>query len=526
MDKFKKTTTARSGGLFVGKSHAKGGIPAIVVDTGQPIEVEGGEVIINKEASKKYWKELSRINQSAGNGVPIPPPIEFSKDVSSYKTGGKISMSAIRQGTEIELEHASTIESFKKSGISVKAVAQKIAKDHLKENPNYYKILTKLKLAKGGEVVCRSCGNSWLKHHKDVGMNVYECDKCGNNNHKFYKGGVTPDMSKSEIKAFYDTPEGKKLDAETYKEWKSLVNMSTSELKTFYNSVEGKEAGLSESEAKNLGISNGRTSARWVMKMKDLPYESWTSDMWIWAKKQISFIKRMRGNKGSLYDDKGKKTRKHTSLLIWGHNPEKFETGGEIEKTYLTDLEINKLNKLQLVEYLKKIDPFYPIFTRRYTTQNLREQAKKITIKKRGYKTGGSTISKTPAPQKFAKGTRISQSNKGGDCYEVAGKIAIDRQLPNNQKFNGTPYVVHAEVSGQGAISGIRYGHAWVEDDLNVYDFSNGRAIVFPKQPYYNIGNVKTVKPKYYKYTFEQAIQKMLKTGHYGSWDLQTESGL
>ena len=140
------------------------------------------------------------------------------------------------------------------------------------------------------------------------------------------------------------------------------------------------------------------------------------------------------------------------------------------------------------------------------------------------FETGGE-IEKTYLTE-FAKGTRISQSNKGGDCYEVAGQIAIDRQLPNNQKFNGTPYVVHAEVSGQGAISGIRYGHAWVEDDLNVYDFSNGRAIVFPKQPYYNIGNVKTVKPKYYKYTFEQAIQKMLKTGHYGSWELQTESGL
>jgi len=600
LDKFKKTTTARSGGLFVGKSHAKGGIPAIVVDTGQPIEVEGGEVIINKEASKKYWKELSKINQSAGNGVPIPPPMEFSKDVSSYKTGGKISMSAIRQGTEIELEHASTIESFKNQGISVKAVAQKIAKDHLKENPNYYKILTKLKLAKGGEVVCRSCSNSWLKHHKDVGMNVFDCEKCGNNNHKFYKGGATPDMSKGEIKAFYDSPEGNKVDAETFKEWKSLVNMSTSELKTFYNSVEGKEAGLSESEAKNLGISNGRTSARWVMKMKDLPYESWTSDMWIWAKKQISFIKRMRGNKGSLYDDKGKKTRKHTSLLIWGHNPEKFNLGGNVEEFYIgseysgkqvrnivskydsqegTDMEGFALSYIKLkdkyildyvnIERLIENDSnLHTYIADEYNPNNdveydeirqpillgTNEYSKQENTVLDGYhrilqqlynneedifafipintkydirfKTGGSTISKTPAPQKFAKGKRIAQSNKGGDCYEIAGKIAIDRQLPNQQKFNGTPYVVHAEVSGQGAISGIRYGHAWVEDDLNVYDFSNGRAIVFPKQPYYNIGNVQTVKPKYYKYTFEKAIEKMLKTGHYGSWDLQTESGL
>ena len=115
MKELQKTSNGTKGGLFVGKSHAKGGIPAIVLDTGQPIEVEGGEVIINKEASKKYWKELSKINQSAGNGVPIPPPIDFEKEVSSFKGGGKITMSAIRKGTDMEMEHQKTINSFKKS---------------------------------------------------------------------------------------------------------------------------------------------------------------------------------------------------------------------------------------------------------------------------------------------------------------------------------------------------------------------------------------------------------------------------
>ena len=317
MKKYQKTSDAKKGGLFVGKSHAKGGIPAIVVDTGQEIEVEGGEVIINKEASKKYWKELSHINQSAGGGVPIPPPMEFSEDVEKYKGGGKITLSAIRQGTEIEMEHAKTIEEYKKSGISVKEVAQKIAKDHLKENPNYYKVLTKVKLAKGGEVVCRSCSNTWKKHQKDVGMNVFQCDSCGGENSKFY-----------------------------------------------------------------------------------------------------------------------------------------------------------------------------------------------------------------------AKGTKIPSKNSGGDCYYVAGTIAMSEKLPKTAQefkkpnFVGTPYVVHAEVSGQGAIAGLRYGHAWVEDDLNVYDFSNGREIVFPKQLYYSIGNVIEKKPKYYKYTFKEAIDKMLETGHYGSWELKTDSGL
>jgi len=113
------------------------------------------------------------------------------------------------------------------------------------------------------------------------------------------------------------------IDKETYQKWKSLVNMSKTELKEFYDSEEGKEAGLSAGQAKSLGIDSGRESARWIMKMKDTPVSEWSPTMWKWAKKQISFISRMRGNKGKLYDEQGNKTRKHTSLLIWGHNPEK-----------------------------------------------------------------------------------------------------------------------------------------------------------------------------------------------------------
>jgi|GEM_PF-99449 len=124
---------------------------------------------------------------------------------------------------------------------------------------------------------------------------------------------------------------------ETYNKWKELVNMSRGELESFYNSKEGKEAGLTSSEAKEAGINSGRESARWIMKMKDTPHSEWTPAMWKWANKQISFISRMSGNKGGLYDDKGNKTRKHTSLLIWGHNPEKakkiMKDGGDVQRT-------------------------------------------------------------------------------------------------------------------------------------------------------------------------------------------------
>ena len=62
----------------------------------------------------------------------------------------------------------------------------------------------------------------------------------------------------------------------------------------------------------------------------------------------------------------------------------------------------------------------------------------------------------------------------GGDCYYVAGKFVLDNLIniiKKNTEFIGTPYLVHAEVKGHGALKGIRFGHAWIEDDVLVYDF-------------------------------------------------------
>jgi hypothetical protein len=91
------TNNGKKGGWLHGKPHYRkdgksaGGIKAVVTDAGnKPVELEGGEVIINKEASKKHWKELSRINQSAGGGVPIAPPDGADEDPSEYKSGGNV----------------------------------------------------------------------------------------------------------------------------------------------------------------------------------------------------------------------------------------------------------------------------------------------------------------------------------------------------------------------------------------------------------------------------------------------------
>jgi hypothetical protein len=114
---------------------------------------------------------------------------------------------------------------------------------------------------------------------------------------------------------------------------------------------------------------------------------------------------------------------------------------------------------------------------------------------------------------------------KGGDCYAAAGQFCMGSvYMKEPVEFVGEPYLIHAEVRGQGKIEGLRFGHAWVEDDENVYDYSNARKIVMPKVVYYAIGDVKTENPlKYQKYTFPEARAKMLKTKHYGSWDIETE---
>jgi hypothetical protein len=131
-------------------------------------------------------------------------------------------------------------------------------------------------------------------------------------------------------------------------------------------------------------------------------------------------------------------------------------------------------------------------------------------------------------PIKLAKGGKVKSKNQLGDCYQSAGNMVMDYKGNNNNeiKFIGTPYLVHAEVSGQGDIEGIRYGHAFIVDDVFVYDYSNNSKIVLRKSIYFRIGKIIEKKPIFYKYTFEEAMKIMTKTMNYGPWDLKTKSGL
>jgi len=100
------------GGLTKGKSHKEGGIPMTVKSTGQKIEVEGGEGIINKHSmssDKKYEYEgkekttceiASDLNQKEGEGVGFSCDTVESKKYKFMK-GGKTKNPRLKKGDSV-----------------------------------------------------------------------------------------------------------------------------------------------------------------------------------------------------------------------------------------------------------------------------------------------------------------------------------------------------------------------------------------------------------------------------------------
>lgn len=94
-----------AGGYLVGRRHSNGGIQAVNKSTGQPLEMEGGEVVITRDAVSDSEKRsfngkmmtnrqiLSEINQSGGgvafaDGGEVPDTMHFTTD-AEYEYGGK-----------------------------------------------------------------------------------------------------------------------------------------------------------------------------------------------------------------------------------------------------------------------------------------------------------------------------------------------------------------------------------------------------------------------------------------------------
>jgi DNA polymerase III sliding clamp (beta) subunit (PCNA family) len=151
------------GGYFVGKLHKEGGIKGVNKSTGQPIEVQGGEVIITAPAVADQTKRefegqmltnreiLSKINEKGG-GVSLENGGEIYFNGSSYNYGGKtmtdyeIMQEISNCGCEHEYDNGGEIEKLIKEG-QIDLKFYKTTPTHAKEygieckNPIYIQTL-------------------------------------------------------------------------------------------------------------------------------------------------------------------------------------------------------------------------------------------------------------------------------------------------------------------------------------------------------------------------------------------------
>ena len=103
----------------------------------------------------------------------------------------------------------------------------------------------------------------------------------------------------------------------------------------------------------------------------------------------------------------------------------------------------------------------------------------------------------------------IPDENKGGNCF----KVAVDTLLEHPDYT-----LVHAVVSGQGAIEGIQYTHAFCVDKKSntvIDNTQSGSNRKLPADLYYLLGNIEISR----EYTYKEALDNLLKYKHYGPWD-------
>ena len=153
------------GGITYGKSHDEGGIPVKNASTGQMLEVEGGEGIVNKRsmASDKMVKlngkqmsiceAVSHLNQMEGGVKFSCDDVSHRQFIEEMELGGEL-----ERGIRTEKEHIETLRKLYENRITPTKAVEEVAKEHIAENPNYYSDLQKMNESKGLQYYANTLG--------------------------------------------------------------------------------------------------------------------------------------------------------------------------------------------------------------------------------------------------------------------------------------------------------------------------------------------------------------------------------
>jgi hypothetical protein len=165
---YKKGGSIKKGGITYGPSHDDGGIKVLNKATNTMLEVEGGELVLNKQVAaldtkvNLNGKEMtpceaaSELNQMAGNGVAFN-----CKDVANkqfLEDGGELA-----KGVEVEKEHMETLDKLYNQDITPIEAIQEVALEHILENPNYYEDLKIRQHQKNHKRGCSCCNHTSLE---------------------------------------------------------------------------------------------------------------------------------------------------------------------------------------------------------------------------------------------------------------------------------------------------------------------------------------------------------------------------
>jgi hypothetical protein len=169
------------GGITYGKSHDEGGIPVKNASTGQMLEVEGGEGIVNKRsmASDKKVKingkemticeAVSELNQMEGGVKFSCDDVSHRQFIEEMALGGEL-----ERGIRTEKEHIQTLRKLYEKRITPNKAVKEIAEEHLQEDPKYYSKLSKMesKMSEGGYVKKKG----FSIYHQSLGKTLDEVE--------------------------------------------------------------------------------------------------------------------------------------------------------------------------------------------------------------------------------------------------------------------------------------------------------------------------------------------------------------